>query len=219
MKKIDHIRTVVFSGGCYSGKTTTMLTVKKMMQSDSELESYQIITLDEIVRNYAISSIDDIRKDARSYLRFQNDVVRQKIEAELDVMRLTKNTIVLIDRSITDSLFYVINYIDKASLNKDDLVMLHNLISDIISHINHALFNIYNVFVRFKPLNNVIECDTYRPNNLDMVSRIEYMLIDALNTAFISRASSCKQVYADLNKTNVYDLSASIIYNLKLQLC
>ena len=72
-------KIIVFTGGCYSGKTTSMEIIKKLLEEQGK----SVIFLDELIRKYNIESIDDIRKDANKYMDLQYDIISGKIQAEL----------------------------------------------------------------------------------------------------------------------------------------
>ena len=67
-------KLILFSGGCNSGKTTTLKAVASKLQS----LGYKVNILDEIIRKETNKPIDELRKDAKAYFRLS--LIRLKNE-------------------------------------------------------------------------------------------------------------------------------------------
>ena len=113
-------KVIAFSGGCFSGKTTTMNEVKAYLED----AGYKVVVLGELIRTATSKPIDVIRKDPTAYLRLQEKIIRSKIEQENKALEDDSNTVYLADRAITDSLFYLQNYVDKSGLSDEEFVRM-----------------------------------------------------------------------------------------------
>ena len=200
-------RVIAFSGGCFSGKTTTMKIVKEQLES----AGYKVTVLDEIIRTVTDEPIDKIRKNPSAYLDLQEKIITAKIEQELKAFEEDSNTIYLADRAITDSLFYLQNYVDKSNLTPDETTRFCALHKYIVRHAKIAFgeFGYYTV-IEFKPLNGK-NADKYRPDVIDVSKVYEYDAISLLNQAFRGIVPFW---YVDLNKDSVHMLVDSIKYLL-----
>lgn len=195
---------IAFSGGCFSGKTTTMEALKKEL----EKRGHRVVMLDELVRNKKIKSIDDIRKNPNKYVNFQNDVIGKKIKAEMESMKLDCD-VVLIDRAITDSLFYLTFYVDKAHLSDEAYKKYSKLIKKTINHVSFAFEHIYDAIVEFKPIDDTCNDAIYRPERIDTAKFIEHKMISMLNESQ-NKFNCFDIIYADLN-THTLDFTVSRI--------
>ena len=98
--------TIAFSGGCFSGKTSTMEALKSVLEKDG----YKVVIVSEAMRETEVAksgmSIDAIRQDANLYFKLQKEIIKKKVKQERDVpFNDEPDTIYLFDRAITDSLF------------------------------------------------------------------------------------------------------------------
>ena len=181
-------KIIVFTGGCYSGKTTSMEIIKKLLEEQRK----SVIFLDELIRKYNIESIDDIRKDANKYMDLQYDIISGKIQAELKSY-YSNYDYVLVDRSVTDSLFYLTFYVDKNNLDEEHQSKFINL----FHHLNEYLLrvsDIYSYILEFQPIKNLIAEDKFRPQNLKELQEIEYEMIKKYNQLYFSKHSGYKQI-------------------------
>ena len=66
--------TIAFSGGCFSGKTSTMEALKFIL----EKEGYNVVIISEAMRETEVAksgmSIDAIRQDANLYFKLQKEI-------------------------------------------------------------------------------------------------------------------------------------------------
>lgn len=158
---------ISFSGSSYSGKTHTINKLKNDFNKD-------IIIYDEIIRDKSIKSIDEIRKNAKEYLELQKEIVYGKMNQERNA---DKNKLNLFDRSLADSLFYGMMYLDSNLLKNQ----YYSYISDIISEIKILANNTDYIFL-FEPLEIPKDLnDDYRPAELKSKQLQEYNIIYTLN--------------------------------------
>ena len=193
-------RVIAFSGGCYSGKTTTM----ELLKSELERLGHKVIMLSELIREEPIESIDDIRKDPEAYIDFQCKVIRGKMQAEREAAELS-NGFILIDRAITDSFFYLLFYVDKANLSSEALRKYSDLLTEVRQHFAWAAANFYDLIVEFKPIEKECNDTVYRPKNIDTLKYIEHTVISTLN--IVAELGYDVPVYScDLNETPTDDV-------------
>lgn len=177
MPHVKNKQAIVFSGGCYSGKTTTMLKVKELL----EAEGKTVTILQNTHRPLITSTIDELRANPIEYLAFQRSIIENRIEAEKEA--LSKEGIVLIDRGLSDFIFYLTFYTDKASLDAEQLKELTDIYA--MAH-NHAIWsyaNLYALVFQFEPIAiPAVEALTNtRPLKLEALQFSEYNAINTLN--------------------------------------
>lgn len=208
MKKNTYF--VVFSGGCYSGKTTTMQKFIKTLVN----KGVNVKELGEIVREFEIKSIDELRKNPVAYLDFQNEVINEKIEAELACFNENENQVIVCDRAITDSLFYLLFYVDKANLNEEQMAIYANLYEKVDYYAKMAFSKIYDLLIEFKPIEKNGTYDSYRPKNISINKYIEHRMISTLNDAYSNASTDLQTLFLDLNKGSYDDLFEVITNNI-----
>lgn len=174
--------TIAFSGGCFSGKTSTMEALKFIL----EKEGYNVVIISEAMRETEAAksgmSIDAIRQDANLYFKLQKEIIQKKINQEFEAFNGKPDTIYLFDRAITDSLFYYEFYVDKGKLdNKEEYFKFHKYLLDKVS----STLNQVDLLIEFKPLNNRdINADKMRPAYLSSASYSEFACIFILNNNY-----------------------------------
>ena len=187
-------KLILFSGGCNSGKTTTLKAVASKLQS----LGYEVNILDELIRKETDKPIDELRKDANAYLKLQDKIIRAKIEQEKAAIENNRtNDIYLADRAVTDSLFYLENYVDKSQLDEEGLKLfcvLHNSIHEYLKR----YFWRYSLVVEFQPI-AVREHDLFRPVHIDMMKNYEGICIARLNFCYSNGYKYHNFTVIDLN--------------------
>lgn len=201
---------IAFSGGCFSGKTTTMEKLKESL----ERRGRKVAMLSELVREHKIESIDKLRQDPSAYLKFQQDIILEKIDAELNCTKLDVD-VVLVDRAITDSLFYLMFYVDKSKLSFDDIALFYGLQNRIRVHMKQAFKQIYNLVIEFSPINAVCDDKVFRPKQIGALKYIEYDIISMLND-YANSSTLGKYVRWDLNTQSAEELILKIIERFRL---
>lgn len=172
-------KVIAFSGGCFSGKTTTINEVKSYLED----AGYRVVVLGELIRTATNKPIDVIRKDPTAYLRLQEKIIRSKIEQENKALKDNSNTVYLADRAITDSLFYLQNYVDKSGLSDEDTVAYCKLHKEVITHLD-TLFDAKNFsIIEFSPIDGTSN-DPFRPKHVDYSKEYEHDAISILNNRF-----------------------------------
>lgn len=204
---------IAFSGGCFSGKTSTMEALKSILEKDG----YRVVIISEAMRETKVAksgmSIDAIRQDANLYFKLQKEIIRKKINQEFNAFNGKPNTIYLFDRAITDSLFYYEFYVDKSKLdNKEDYFSFHKfLLSKISSTLNQI-----DLLIEFKPLKNCnINDDKMRPAYLKEASYSEYTCIHRLNYKYRQKNKVHSFMSINLNNTCSNNCIEQIIDKIK----
>lgn len=169
--------TIAFSGGCFSGKTSSINVFKELLGDDC-------IVLGEIVRQRGIVSIEDIRKDPKKYLEFQKDVILGKINQELDVVDNNSGKIILVDRALSDSLFYLSFYVDKGLLSGFDFENYNKLLEKVTRSAKYAFDNVYDFVLQFSPIEKDCDDKVYRPDNINYLKHIEGKIISIFTNSF-----------------------------------
>ena len=201
---------IAFSGGCFSGKTTTMEKLKESL----EKRGRSVATLSELVRECKIESIDKLRQNPSAYLKFQQDIILEKIDAELICTKLNAD-VVLVDRAITDSLFYLMFYVDKSKLAFDDIALFYGLQNRIRMHMKQAFEQIYSLVIEFSPINAMCDDKVFRPEQIGALKYIEYDFISMLNDYAVSSMPR-KYIRWDLNTQSAEELILKIIEKYRL---
>ena len=189
---------IAFSGGCFSGKTSTMAALKSIL----EKEGYKVVIVSEAMRETEVAksgmSIDAIRQDANLYFKLQKEIIQKKINQEFEAFNGKPDTIYIFDRAITDSLFYYEFYVDKGKLdNKEEYFKFHKYLLDKVS----STLNQVDLLIEFKPLKNCnVNDDKMRPAYLEEASYSEYTCIHRLNYTY--RRKDNVQGFMSINLNN-----------------
>lgn len=202
---------ILFSGGCNSGKTTTLKAVASKLQS----LGYRVRVLDEIIRKETDKPIDELRKDANAYLKLQDKIIRAKIEQEKTAIEDNRtDDIYLADRAVTDSLFYLENYVDKSQLDEKGLKLFCKLHNSVHEYLKRYFWR-YSLVVEFQPI-TVRELDLFRPVHIDMMKNYESICIARLNYCYSNGYRKQNFMVADLNYMKLEEAVDKIIEKAKL---
>ena len=204
-------KLILFSGGCNSGKTTTLKAVASKLQS----LGYRVNILDEIIRKETDKPIDELRKDAKAYLALQDKIIRAKIEQEKAAIEDNRtDDIYLADRAVTDSLFYLESYVDKSRLDEEGLKLFCKLHSSVHEYLKHYFWR-YSLVVEFQPV-AVRELDLFRPVHVDMMKNYECVGIARLNYCYSNGYKKQNFMAADLNHMKTEEVIDKIIEKAEL---
>lgn len=196
---------LAFSGGCNSGKSTTMLK----LSLDLQKRGYSVKTNNEIIRTKIDMPIDKVRYEAKQYIDLQHEIISEKIKQEKHADN-SEYDFVFFDRSIIDSMFYLCFYVDKARLSKEYWSKYCKLYKKVKKHIDLAFNKIYTRVILFEPLSKLYEHDICRPKNVLQMSEIEY---DLIRMATEQNAFDNQVIYYNCEKDN-YDYLLSQIIRL-----
>ena len=201
---------ILFSGGCNSGKTTTLKAVASKLRG----LGYRVRILDEIIRKETDKPIDELRKDANAYLKLQDKIIREKIEQEKAAIEDNGDDVYLADRAITDSLFYLENYVDKSQLDEEGLKLFCKLHNSIHEYLKRYFWR-YSLIVEFQPI-AVRELDLFRPVHIDMMKNYEGICIARLNYCYSDGHKKQNFMAVDLNYIKLEEMVDKIIEKAEL---
>jgi predicted ATPase len=197
---------ILFSGGCNSGKTTTLKAVASKLQK----RGYAVTILDELIRKETDKPIDELRKNAKEYLQLQNKIIREKIKQEKSAIEDNRTeTVYLADRAVTDSLFYLENYVDKSQLDEEGIKLFCRLHSSVHEYLKRYFWR-YSLIVEFQPV-AVRELDLFRPVHIDMMKNYECICIARLNYCYSNGYRHQNFTVADLNYMKLEEAVDKII--------
>lgn len=182
-----------FSGPCNAGKTTLMHKIKERFGSDIHI-------VGECIRE-RIGSIDAVRNNTAEYFRLQQEVIAQKIRQE-DEAKTKNGKLVLIDRSLADSLFYLTFYVDIKDLNptlKDEYARFVKYLTDVARARKR-----YDVIFMMQPLPVKVK-DAMRPTDLAVTQTIEHQIIETLNIGLFTGLSKLTKVDVRAEETQIIE--------------
>ena len=206
---------IAFSGGCFSGKTSTIEALNKILSDKGDV---QVIVLNELLREATKTPISEIRKYQNSYFEFEKRIISEKINQEENIKRqLFQECVVLVDRALTDSLFYYENYINTNELASSKAVKSYYdfhkyLVSKVIDHFKF----IYDLVIEFKPLDAKFNESIYRPKDVKLSNNYEYECIKRLNHYYRIN-TGVKFMEANLASSNSNDLIYEILKKINLE--
>jgi predicted ATPase len=186
--------TFAFSGPCNAGKTTLMHKIKDRFGS-------KVHIVGECIRD-KITSIDVVRNSAQNYFKLQQRVVMEKIRME-DEANSGNGKLILVDRSLADSLFYTTFYIDIKALTDAQKIEYVNFVKNITETAKAK--KRYDIVFMMQPLPITVK-DPMRPNDLVVTQTIEHQLIETLNIGLFTGLSKLTKV--DVRKEEDQILSA-----------
>lgn len=187
---------IAVSGASHSGKTTFIEGVKSQFGE-------HVILYDEVIRRYT-KNIDEIRKNSKKYFELQLVIICEKIEQELKALIIKEsdeNKIILIDRSLIDSLYYYTQYVDVNNLSEVDLKKYYVFVDKIINHIEYSFTNIYDKVIFFEPIDSSKNLDPMRPKDISLKQNLESFLIrSVLKGVMVNTKTIDKFVEVDVTK-------------------
>lgn len=179
MSKIKKPFVVAFSGGCCSGKTTTLNAIKEQL----EKEGKKVLVFKADSHAYLAernTTIDAIRRRALDYLRFQEWICHEQANFENQILqdRYYDYDVILLDRSLFDCLFYTQYYIDVGNESLQlgmGLNRYYDLQLYLDKYLTKAVNRIYDLILYFKPIDKPEgETESYtRPIGLSTLKYIE----------------------------------------------
>lgn len=173
---------IAFSGASNSFKTTTINKIKDFFGDDA-------VVLDEVIRKQTDLSIDEIRSDANKYVDFQIDVITQKINQESEAIQKYDSKIILVDRTLVDSLMYYLLYVDKNQLSEESLKKYSDFYHHLESAVTYSLNEVYDKIVFMFPQKPNLE-DKYRTKKLAYLQKIESDTIYNLTNQYLDNLNN-----------------------------
>lgn len=141
---------IALSGASHSGKTTFMTEAQKLLGEDNVVCITENIRDSELVKKIGI---EKIRENAPLYFTLQKEIIGKKIQQELEAPVKNKNKIILIDRSLADSIYYLTKYTEiskfPSELKKEYFTYL-NKVQDAAQHIFSVVYDAVLIFPPIK---------------------------------------------------------------------
>jgi predicted ATPase len=175
--------TFAFSGPCNAGKTTLMHKIKAKFGG-------RVHIVGECIRD-KITSIDVVRNSTQNYFKLQQKVIMEKIKQEDDALATKKGQLILVDRSLADSLFYTTFYIDIKDLADNQKVEYAKFVKTITETAKAR--KRYDMVFMMQPLPITVK-DPMRPTDLIVTQTIEHQLIEILNIGLFTGLSKLTKV-------------------------
>lgn len=179
MSKIKKPFVVAFSGGCCSGKTTTLNALKEQLENEGK----KVLVFKADSHAYLAernTTIDAIRRRALDYLRFQEWICHEQANFENQILqdRYYDYDVILLDRSLFDCVFYTQYYIDLGNESLQlgmGLNRYYDLQLYLDKYLAKAVERVYSLVLFFEPITKPEgDTSTYtRPVGLDMLKYIE----------------------------------------------
>ena len=212
-----NLKYFCFTGGCFSGKTTTMNLIKERFEN---IHNINCMILSEPIRDYkGTVDISEFRKDVRQYLQMQIDTCEMRTKRELEVLEKYKNEkICILQGGVADCIFYSRHYINRNTLPDDLIDSYDDLLFYLDNFGEDNSYNyVYDYVLEFKPLEIKAETDdqkSFRPKDIDEIKYTEYKEIHNWNEWFCSpdaeHKNSLKYKIIDLNQMSKDDLNQYI---------
>lgn len=168
---------IAFSGASNSYKTTTINNIKKVLGDNA-------VILDEVIRHKQNFNIDDIRSDANKYVDFQIEVISEKIKQEKKALKQIESKVVLIDRSLVDSLMYYLLYVDKNKLSEECLKKYSEFYEFLVETTSEHMNNLYDKIIFLPPQKPNLN-DPFRTKKLNYFQSMEADVILRLSQTYL----------------------------------
>lgn len=202
---------IAISGASHSGKTTFINDIKRMLGDN-------VIVYDEVIRKY-VANIDEIRKNPKAYFDLQLKIISEKVEQEYEALQIKnkyEDKIILIDRSLADSLYYYTRYVDVNSLDESDCNDYYTMAEMIIKKLNYSLKNVYDKVIFFHPIDSKDNVDEMRPDKLYLKQSLEAFSIKSfLKSAMIDSSTLDKLIEVNiLEETSPINVLLKCLYDV-----
>jgi len=179
-----------------------------MIRKIAERTNYNgVVVLGDCIRDRAsIDNIDALRRDPVRYIELQIEIISEKFNAEQAALKKHPNSIILTDRSLADSFFYYVFYVDKSMLTSLQLEKYTSFFKWLYFRTLTTARTYDHIFL-FRPLPKK-ESDAMRPNELGLLQDVEFLFIRTLIHGFY-QSSQITEVSAD-NETDVNTINSII---------
>lgn len=191
---------LAFSGPNHSGKTTT---IAKLF--DNINRNFGVIVFSENMhRLMQGKSIDEIRANPKLYLDIEWQCIEERIQFEARVQKYAddESTVILIDRPLSDSLYYLTAYTDTSAFTPEDFDKFKVLVEKTKAACEKYMPS-EQVYV-FSPLNKECLDFRYRPKDIKTNALLDYDKMLSLASIYSKHVSQI-----DLNYTsqdNIVDM-------------
>lgn len=206
---------IALSGASHSGKTSFMEKTKEVLGEGSVVLISENIREEEIVKELGI---EKIRKDPQKYFELQKTIIEKKWIQEQESAIKHKNKIILVDRSLADSIYYYTKYVEIENMSnelKNDYFKFLLKIQDVAQHTFSVIYNSVFVFPPIKKLDAEGD-DVFRQDKsyFDASQEAEFAQIALLNEGLSSIVGCPHKIRAVTSmfqtKDNDWDITEDI---------
>jgi len=140
---------IALSGASHSGKTTFMSDAETVLGKDNVVCISENIREIEAVKTIGI---ENIRKDPLVYFDIQKEIITKKIRQEMELMIKNENKIILIDRSLADSIWYLTKYVEISGISDGKKAEYFDFLEKVHAQAEHSFALVYDAVFIFPPI-------------------------------------------------------------------
>lgn len=172
---------IALSGASHSGKTTFLTEAETVLGKDNVICISENIREIESVKSVGI---ENIRKDPLLYFEVQKEIITKKIKQEIEAGVQQENKIILIDRSLADSIWYFTKYVEISNFSDDKKAEYFDFLSKLGSAAERSFALTYDAVFIFPPIKKEEQSnDAFRQDltYFDKSQEAEFIQIATLN--------------------------------------
>lgn len=140
---------IALSGASHSGKTTFMTDAQTLLGKDNVICISENIREVDIVKSIGI---EKIRENPALYFTLQKKIITKKINQEIEASLTCKDKIILIDRSLADSIYYLTKYTEISKFPPELKKEYFTFLSQLQDRAQATFVTIYNAILIFPPI-------------------------------------------------------------------
>ena len=140
---------IALSGASHSGKTTFLTDAQEVLGNDNVICVTENIREIEKVKEIGI---ENIRKDPLVYFDIQKEIITKKIRQEMEMMVKNENKIILVDRSLADSIWYLTKYVETSGFSDGKKAEYFDFLEKVHVQAEHSFALIYDAVFIFPPI-------------------------------------------------------------------
>lgn len=178
---------IALSGASHSGKTTFMENAQTLLGKDN------VVCISENIREMDVvkkEGIEKVRENPALYFLLQKEIITKKINQEIEASLKSKDKIILIDRSLADSIYYLTKYTEISKFPPELKKEYFSFLAHVQDRAQSTFATIYNAIFIFPPLKKETqdEDDSFRQNveYFDESQEAEFGQIVLLNQGIAS---------------------------------
>ncbi len=207
---------IACTGASYSAKTTFAETLKKLypdvvrqheIEVDKKYEDAEIRTANGL-------SIDQIRQNPYLYFSWEKAIILKKIEQEkkaaLQYQCYNTNSVVVFERSLADSFYYLTRYVDTSLFDDSQLKEYNDFVEYLVNIASNHYRYIYDFVLIFKPMPfDKLSCER-RSRTLKQDHIKEYYTIKILNHGFMHPYFTNKFISVDVGLVEIEQIDSYV---------
>ena len=173
-----------FSGPCNAGKTTVLEKIHAKFGS-------RIHGVRECIRSKISTSIDAVRSSPLAYFKLQQQAITEKMRQEDEALATKDGKLILMDRSLADSLFYLTYHVDTRGFTDAQKKEHADFVKFVVD--TSKARKRYDIVFMCQPLPIQVR-DVMRPQDLAVTQTTEHCLIETLNIGLFTGLSKLTKV-------------------------